>query len=275
MTIVCASTEQSTSYGWAIVSWRSIPGVSVQRGRFDNSLRALSHGMEEFCRQQSATQEFPGLYAIYGGLRSPEDLLYIGMSTTSIPERLTGEHQAYPGIESYFNTHPNPEKSLFLKVGLGVRTNLKGDDEETLRAIESTEIYFNEPLYNEKSTKELPSDKLAICNVEDSYPLKPYFIHPGLTRSELRQIRSELDADFIWYKQALGMVADIDRRIDPMAPDNEPTDEELARVMQDACKEASQRKAISDARIAEKLREAVASARQNHSAREWGKGTDK
>ena len=46
------------------------------------------------------------------------------------------------------------------------------------------------------------------------------------------------------------------KRRDLMAPDTEPTDEELALVMREACELARKREAISDAWVAARLEEA-------------------
>src|SRR6187399_2513042 len=48
-----------------------------------------------------------------------------------------------------------------------------------------------------------------------------------------------------------------------MAPDTEPTDEELALVMREARELAVQRKAIADAWVAARLQEAAQFAREN------------
>jgi len=54
---------------------------------------------------------------------------------------------------------------------------------------------------------------------------------------------------------------------DLMAPDTEPTDEELALVMREARELAVQRRAKSDAWIAARLEEAARFARENTRAR--------
>jgi hypothetical protein len=55
---------------------------------------------------------------------------------------------------------------------------------------------------------------------------------------------------------------------DVMAPDNEPTDEELAAVMRDARDLAIARRQLSDAWIAERLAEAARYAREQRMANE-------
>jgi len=55
---------------------------------------------------------------------------------------------------------------------------------------------------------------------------------------------------------------------DLMAPDTEPTDEELATVMCAARDLAIQRRALSDAWIAERLEEAARFARDQRASRE-------
>lgn len=57
-----------------------------------------------------------------------------------------------------------------------------------------------------------------------------------------------------------------------MAPDTEPTDEELAAVMVAARDLAVQRRALSDAWIAARLEEAGRTAREYRTAREPGPG---
>ncbi len=59
---------------------------------------------------------------------------------------------------------------------------------------------------------------------------------------------------------------------DLMAPDTEPTDEELAAVMVAARDLAVQRRALSDAWIAARLEEAGRTARGYRTAREPGPG---
>lgn len=51
---------------------------------------------------------------------------------------------------------------------------------------------------------------------------------------------------------------------DLMAPDTEPTDEELAAVMREARDLAVQRRAISDAWIAARLEEITRTAQERH-----------
>jgi len=53
------------------------------------------------------------------------------------------------------------------------------------------------------------------------------------------------------------------KRRDLMAPDTEPTDEELALVMREAREAAVRRRAIADAWIAARLKEAAEFARKN------------
>ena len=56
-----------------------------------------------------------------------------------------------------------------------------------------------------------------------------------------------------------------------MAPDTEPTDEELALVMREARELAVQRRAISDAWVAARLKEAATFGRANTQARRTDK----
>jgi hypothetical protein len=56
-----------------------------------------------------------------------------------------------------------------------------------------------------------------------------------------------------------------------MAPDTEPTDEELALVMREARDLAVQRRAIADAWVAARLKEASIFARENTQARRTGR----
>jgi hypothetical protein len=58
---------------------------------------------------------------------------------------------------------------------------------------------------------------------------------------------------------------------DLMAPDTEPTDEELALVMREARELAVQRRAASDAWIAARLKEASVFGRANTQARRTDK----
>jgi hypothetical protein len=57
---------------------------------------------------------------------------------------------------------------------------------------------------------------------------------------------------------------------DLMAPDTEPTDEELALVMREARDRAVERRARGDAWIAARLEEAAKFARENGGTRIWG-----
>lgn len=57
---------------------------------------------------------------------------------------------------------------------------------------------------------------------------------------------------------------------DLMAPDTEPTDEELAVVMREARDLAVQRRATADAWVAARLKEASVFARANTQARRFG-----
>jgi len=58
---------------------------------------------------------------------------------------------------------------------------------------------------------------------------------------------------------------------DLMAPDTEPTDEELALVMREARDLAVQRRALADAWVAARLKEASTFARANTQARRTDK----
>lgn len=55
-----------------------------------------------------------------------------------------------------------------------------------------------------------------------------------------------------------------------MAPDTEPTDEELAVVMREARDSAVQRRATADAWVAARLKEAAIFARANTQTRRFG-----
>ncbi len=59
---------------------------------------------------------------------------------------------------------------------------------------------------------------------------------------------------------------------DLMAPDTEPTDEELALVMREAREAAIRRRARADAWIAARLEEATRFAREHTRARANGRG---
>ncbi len=59
---------------------------------------------------------------------------------------------------------------------------------------------------------------------------------------------------------------------DLMAPDTEPTDEELAAVMAAARDLAVQRRALSDAWIAARLEQAARTAREHRTPRKLGSG---
>lgn len=64
--------------------------------------------------------------------------------------------------------------------------------------------------------------------------------------------------------------ADAPQARDLMAPDTEPTDDELATVMAAARDLAIQRRALSDAWIAARLEEAARMAREHRTARKPG-----